>query len=234
MKAKTRVTRCSLGVLLALAAAGFVGCAAEDDGRTAGGAAGFASSAPGSPSPKVPVVQPGGPGDPTASGVAVQQRLRAPWNTADEMFVQMMVPHHAQALEISALAGTRAQHPRVRALAERIGAAQLPEIELMTSWLQEQGVAPMDAMDGMEGMGVTAPMQGMLSPAQMDELAEAQGSRFDRLFLRGMITHHQGAVAMADEVAVDGAALQVRELAADVAGSQAAEVGRMRDLLRAR
>lgn len=236
MNVKTRVRFSSFGALAVLAVTGFSGCAA-DSGAGSGADAGTPAAAPSASTPPTPsegvVVQPGGPGDPTATGDAVQQQAPQPWNGEDATFVQMMVPHHGQALEMSALARTRAEDPRVRALAERIGAAQLPEIRLMSAWMTEQGLAVEDG-GGMAGMDTSAMsgMEGMLSPDQMDALAAARDARFDRLFLRGMIAHHEGAVTMADDVAVAGSALQVSELALDVSSGQSAEVDRMRDLLR--
>ena len=147
----------------------------------------------------------------------------------------MMVPHHAQALQMSRLARSRAASPVVRRLAQRINASQGPEILLMASWLEEQGVdVPAAAEDPMSydhsEHGHDA-MEGMLTPAQMEQLEAASGARFDRLFLRGMIRHHAGAVAMADTVGAAGSAVQVAELAADVSSSQSAEIARMRQLL---
>lgn len=241
MKVKTQTAFSSLCALAVLGTLGFSGCTAGGGGGDASVPAAPSSSTAPTPSEGV-LLQPGGPGEPTVTGDAVPQSAPQPWNGEDATFVQMMVPHHTQALEMSALARTRARDPQVRALAERIGASQLPEIRLMTSWMQEQDLivgdmgdmstGGMEDMQDMEDMSSMAGMEGMLSPAQMDRLAAAQGARFDRLFLRGMIAHHEGAVSMADDVTVDGSALQVSELAADVANGQAAEVGRMRDLLR--
>lgn len=232
MNVKTRVRISSLAALAVVAVAGLSGCATDSGGDAGTPRAAPSASTPPSPSEGV-VLQPGGPGEPNATGDAVQQQAPQPWNAEDATFVQMMVPHHSQALEMAALARTRAEDPGVRALAERIGAAQLPEIRLMSAWMTEQGLAPED-MGGMDGMDMSSMsgMEGMLSPEQMDTLAAAQGARFDRLFLRGMIAHHEGAVTMADDVAVAGSALQVSELALDVSSGQSAEVDRMRDLLR--
>lgn len=243
MNVKTRVHISSLGALAVLAVTGLSACAPGGSGGSDGSGTGTPAAAPSASTPPTPsegtVLQPGGPGDPTATGDAVQQQAPQPWNDEDATFVEMMVPHHSQALEMAALARTRAEDPRVRALAERIGASQLPEIRLMSAWMDEQGLTAgetggMEGMEGMEGMDMSSMsgMEGMLSPGQMDALAAAQGARFDRLFLRGMIAHHEGAVTMADDVAVAGSALQVSELALDVSSGQSAEVDRMRDLLR--
>ena len=149
----------------------------------------------------------------------------------------MMVPHHAQALEMSALAPERAASKQVLALARRIKGAQGPEVLTMSSWLQTRDIevpkAGEDPSSYDHGEHGHMEMEGMLTREQLAELEAARGARFDRLFLRDMIGHHQGAVDMAQQVAVDGTDLQVSEIAADVNTGQAAEINRMRDLLRA-
>lgn len=204
--------------------AGLTGCSSEPDGP---------APAAGDDGPSV--VQPGLPGEPSASGDDVVVPPPPPWNHADVAFVQMMIPHHAQAVEMARLAEKRAGSDQVRRLAERIRAAQAPEILLMAAWLEEQGVdvpsASEDPLDYDHRAHSHDGMAGMLSPAEMDRLADARGRRFDRLFLRAMVRHHQGALEMADRVAVEGSALQVAELAADVSSGQSAEIDRMRELL---
>ncbi|WP_162799225.1 DUF305 domain-containing protein [Nocardioides sp. 616] len=184
----------------------------------------------------MPVVRPGLPGEPAKSGGAVTTEEPAPWNHSDIAFVQMMIPHHAQALEMSRLAPERAENRQVRGLAERIEAAQAPEILLMASWLEEQNIdvpsAAEDPLDYDHGAHGHDGMEGMLTPRELKELAAARGRAFDRLYLSSMIRHHEGALMMADRVAVDGSALLVRELAADVASGQSAEIGRMQELLK--
>lgn len=183
-----------------------------------------------------PVVRPGGPGDPTALVDPDDISAEDPWNHADVAFMQMMIPHHAQALEMSELAGERAASPQVRALAERIRAAQGPEIMSMAAWLDERGMDVPRAVEDAESWDHAAHghdgMAGMLTETEMEGLATSDGPEFDRLFLEGMIGHHEGALDMVDHVAVEGEDLRVSELAADIAVSQTAEIGRMEDLLR--
>jgi uncharacterized protein (DUF305 family) len=183
----------------------------------------------------VRVIQPGRPGE-AAREVAEPAEITVDdaWNHADVMFMQMMIPHHGQALEMSRLAKRRARDPRVRTLAERIHAAQGPEIRVMADWLAERGVevprAAEDARTHDHAKHGHAGMEGMLTDAQMNRLAASRGARFDRLFLTGMIEHHRGAVAMVDEIVPDGTDTRVRELADDMATAQLAEIARLQDV----
>ena len=183
------------------------------------------------------VIQPGGPGEgnATISPEDAEKAVEPEFNEADVAFMQMMVPHHAQAIVMSELAEKHARSDRVRDLAARIRAAQGPEILMMAAWLEERDMAvPTAAEDpsewdhsehGHNGMA------GMLTEAQMDELARARGAAFDRLFLHSMVQHHHGAIDMADDVAVDGIDIMVSEVAADVALTQTAEIDRMKEML---
>jgi uncharacterized protein (DUF305 family) len=149
------------------------------------------------------------------------------WNDADAAFLEGMIPHHQQALQMAVLAQTRAQSPEVRALAERIAAAQAPEILVMSDWLVDMGLEVPDLAHGhMDG-----DMDGMLTDDQMAALADADGAAFDELFLTGMIQHHEGAVAMAVTVLAEGEDQRVNELASDVNATQTAEIARMESLL---
>lgn len=176
-------------------------------------------------------IQPGGPGE-AASTLAPGTSLRpAGWNDEDVDFLNRMIPHHRQALDMSELARTRARDPRVAMLAERVEAAQGPEIVLMASFLDQLFLpVPEDHPD--HGHHEMAGMVGMLTPGQMERLEAAEGAGFDQLFLLGMIRHHRGAVAMALEVLTTGENALVNELAADVTAGQSAEIERMRGLLR--
>ena len=150
-------------------------------------------------------------------------------------FVQMMVPHHRQALEMAALAPERAASPQVLALARRIDAAQAPEIWLMSQWLAAEGVdVPQPGDDPGQwdhGAHGHAGMAGLLSPEEMAALIRAEGGDFDRLFLEGMIRHHDGAVQMATEAMPESTDARVLELMEEVATGQLAEIARMRRLL---
>lgn len=183
------------------------------------------------------VLQPGGPGEgnETISPEDAERAVEPEFNEADVAFMQMMVPHHAQAIVMAELAEKHARSDRVRELAARIRAAQGPEILMMASWLDERDMAvPTAAEDPSEWdhseHGHNG-MVGMLTEAQMDELERTRGAAFDQLFLQAMIQHHEGAIDMADDVAVDGIDIMVSEVAADVALTQTAEVGRMQEML---
>jgi uncharacterized protein (DUF305 family) len=181
------------------------------------------------------VIQPGRPGDEASTGAPAPTSTQPPGH-ADIAFMQMMVPHHAQALEMSRLARTRAADPSVRRLAARIRAAQGPEILMMSAWLEREGVEVPQPGDDPGQWDHSEhghdPMVGMLTPTQLRELAGARGQRFDRLFLRGMIRHHSGALVMAEAVATTGTDQLVAELAADVHVTQASEMALMRDFLK--
>jgi uncharacterized protein (DUF305 family) len=181
------------------------------------------------------VIQPGGPGEEAATLAPGETAAQAEHAHDDVAFMQMMIPHHAQALTMSQLARTRAASPAVKAMARRILAAQRPEILTMGAWLADRGLAVPgaddEASDFDHGEHGHATMHGMLSEEQMHALEEASGAEFDRLFLEGMIQHHQGAIDMADVVAVKGTDVQVTEIANDIVVGQAAEIERMRTLL---
>ncbi|MDX3071540.1 DUF305 domain-containing protein [Streptomyces sp. NPDC088354] len=175
------------------------------------------------------VIAPGRPGEDAATLSADEAAKARPDdtpNTADLSYTANMIAHHEQALVMTAYADTRASGTKVRALAARIDAAQGPEIKAMTAWLKENGGAsPAAGHDHHH-----ASMPGMATPAQLAELRAARGAAFDRLFLRLMIAHHEGAVTMATEVLSKGRNVQVGEWASEVIAQQSAEIGRMRSL----
>jgi uncharacterized protein (DUF305 family) len=142
---------------------------------------------------------------------------------ADVMFLEMMIPHHEQAVEMSRLASTNGASPGVQQLADAIAAAQGPEIEQMKSWLDE-AQAP-----DMMGAG-HASMTGILTESQMTQLAAATGAAFDRLFLEGMIGHHQGAIQMAQDVIDAGDNSMVNALAKKFIAAQTAEITQMQSM----
>ena len=150
-------------------------------------------------------------------------------SAADAMFAQMMIPHHEQAVEMATLAETRASSPEIKELAAAIKAAQQPEIDQMTAWLEEWGVPVMSGMDAMAEHGGHG-MSGMLTDEQLQELADAQGPEFDRLFAEYMILHHEGAIDMAEDVA-DSKDPRVAALAAAIITTQAEEIAQMRAFL---
>ncbi|MGH1563949.1 DUF305 domain-containing protein [Mumia sp. DW29H23] len=184
------------------------------------------------------VLQPGSPGEPNTTLAPGDYPTEADQNAADVEFMTMMITHHMQALEMTELAQTRAEDASVRSLAERISASQGPEIHSMVAWLEARELPVPEGAGGHEGHGghgsassAPTPVYGMLSEEDMEELAEADGAAFDQLFLRGMIEHHTGAVAMAETAQTEGSDLLVSEIAADVASGQGAEIARMQALL---
>lgn len=144
------------------------------------------------------------------------------FSSDDIMFAQMMIPHHEQAIEMSTLAETRAENLEVKALAAKIKAAQAPEIEMMKGWLTKAGAST--------HMGHTMGMDGMLSEAEMQALRNATGKEFDRLFLEGMIAHHEGAIEMTSMVSGSKNA-GAHELGHSIDDSQTDEIAFMKELL---
>lgn len=150
------------------------------------------------------------------------------FNATDVMFVQMMIPHHAQAIEMSdTLLAKDGVDADVRELAENIKAAQQPEIDRMEGWLTAWG-AEMPGAGGMAGMGHD---NGMMSDDDMSTLAAASGPDASRLFLEQMIVHHEGAIEMAQDELDSGSSPDVRELAEAIIIAQTAEIATMRTLL---
>jgi uncharacterized protein (DUF305 family) len=152
-------------------------------------------------------------------GCASNEDPLSNYSRADINFAEMMIPHHEQALEMVALAQTNTTNEEILALAEQIRGAQEPEIVLMKSW-------PGVDVSKHEGHS----MSGMLSDSEMEKLAAAKGAEFDRLFLEGMIKHHEGAIDMAKEV-VDSKNQSVMRLAEWIVNAQALEIETMRTLL---
>ena len=183
---------------------------------------------------QAPIVQPGAPGEPSREISAAEATDLAGirFTDGDVKFMQGMIPHHAQALEMTALVAERTANEAMRRLAQRIELSQEDEIEMMQAWLGDRGqaVTEVDAhhADGWE------PMPGMLTPDEMAELAAATGNAFDRLFLERMIEHHRGAVTMVENLLEQRGAAQDSELFAftsDVTSDQTAEIDRMDAML---
>ncbi|MGW4160314.1 DUF305 domain-containing protein [Streptomyces sp. NPDC004788] len=193
--------------------------------ESGGGSPNSASTPAGSGGPAV--IAPGKPGEP-AKRVSPEEAARLmpderP-NGADFRYVQMMIEHHRQALTMTALVPQRAGSPGVKKVAERIAAAQGPEIGAMEGWLKSNGgPRPQSGHDHHT-------MPGMATDAQLAELRDARGRAFDTLFLKLMTTHHEGAVTMAAEVLKQGNNVLVEEMANDVIAQQTAEIDRMRSL----
>ncbi|GII91039.1 DUF305 domain-containing protein [Sinosporangium siamense] len=178
--------------------------------------------------PTVPVIAPGRPGEPAAtlSPDALRTAVPSPVaNAADIRYAQDMIMHHRQALDMSVLAPSRAVSEKLKGLASRIKDAQGPEIKGMAAWLQSQGQKAPGHDHALQ-----KDMPGMVTAEQMDALKAAQGKEFDRLFLELMISHHQGAIAMAEIALAQGSHVLVEEMANDVIAIQSAEIRRMRGM----
>ena len=169
------------------------------------------------------------PSAPTAAPPESATVVSADHNEADIAFVQGMIPHHEQAVEMSQLAADRASSPQVKELAATIEAAQAPEIEQMRGFLAAWGVEEDSSMGGMHQGGVGMP--GMMSGQQMGGLDQANGAAFDRMFLQMMVLHHEGAVTMARTELSDGQNPQAKALAQAIIDAQTAEIAQMQDLL---
>ncbi|MFS2294806.1 uncharacterized protein (DUF305 family) [Actinomadura hallensis] len=198
---------------VAMAAGTLSGCSSDGDAQAA---------------PSKTVLVPGRPGEPNRTEVAGPREPAEP-TAAEVGFMQMMITHHAQALEMSALAPDRASDPRVRSLASRIDAAQKVEIATMRAWLKRNPKAVLKA-HGRHGAHHAA-MPGMATPEQLERLRNARGPAFDALYLNLMITHHEGALTMVKDVLDKGTDVTVQQMARDVQSTQLAEIGRMKDIL---
>ncbi|MFI9151459.1 DUF305 domain-containing protein [Streptomyces sp. NPDC053367] len=213
--------RASLATVSLAASAAFALAGCDSDTDAAGGAKSPAGTGPS-------VLVPGLPGEEnrtlSAEEAAAQQAEDDTPNSADVSYVRMMIRHHQQALKMAELAPRQARSDRVKRLAERITAAQGPEIGAMRGWLETHGQSE-------EAAGHDhAAMPGMATEAQLTELRAARGEAFDALFLRLMIAHHEGAITMATDVKAQGNNIQVEEMADDVVAQQTSEITRMRDM----
>ncbi len=166
----------------------------------------------------------------TASDPAATNPSAAAHNEADIEFVQGMIPHHEQAIEMSDLALERSDNPDVADLAERIKAAQGPEIDQMQGLLTEWGVEAGGGGHG-GGHGGGGDHAGMLSDEELKALGAAEGAEFDRLFLDGMIAHHRGAVVASETELQEGESAEAKELAQAIIDAQRAEIAEMEQLL---
>ncbi len=192
--------------------------------------------------PAPTIVQPGAPGEPSRTlpaGSHAPQPARA---QADVDFMQGMIMHHGQAVEMTALIPSHTTNAQVTAIGARISRSQTDEMQFMQRWLHARGekteMTMPEAMPGMPEMTMSgAPMPtmpGMLSPAQMDALRKAHGAAFDRLFLTGMIQHHNGALVMVHDLFNSAGAGQDADLfdfATDADNTQRAEIRIMEGML---
>ena len=203
---RPNIFRTALLSAAVVAAIAFAGCSAEDSMSGMG----HGSSSPAASSSATPVGE---------------------FNEADVMFAQMMVPHHEQAVDMSDMVLSKSNiNPDVEALAKQIKAAQQPEIDMMNVWLETWGRIQMP-----EGSHHSS-SDGMMTEEQMQQLDQARGPAFDRLFLTSMIQHHKGAVSMVDALfATPGAGRDetVFKFANDVSVDQSTEIARMETMLAA-
>lgn len=180
------------------------------------------------------IVQPGAPGQPTReiSAADATDTSGVRHVTADTRFMQGMIGHHAQALEMVALVGSRSRNEDVKRLALRIDVSQRDEMQMMREWLTRRGEALPDPHAHHQAHGQ---MPGMLTAEQMTRLAAAEGPAFDRLFLEGMIQHHGGALVMVRDLFATpggGQEPEMFDFASDVEADQAMEIARMGAMLK--
>ena len=189
----------------------------------------------GTGSQRPPIVQPGAPGQAsrTITPDHAVDLSGVHYTAADVAFMKGMISHHAQAIEMVELLSTRTSSDAMRKLGERIRVSQTDEIGMMQRWLESRGEqAPGPHAHHM--MGATL-MPGMLTEAEMNQLAEAKGPQFDRLFLDGMIKHHEGALTMVKDLFATAGAAQEPEMfafASDVDADQRMEIDRMSLMLK--
>ena len=181
-----------------------------------------------------PIVQPGAPGQSTRVITAAQATSlpRVQHTPADVRFMQRMIAHHTQALEMTALRAPRSANEDLRLMALRIELSQADEIRMMQDWLKARAEALPDAHAHHADQGALMP--GMLTADEMSRLSQARGTAFDRLFLELMIKHHQGALIMVEELFASPGAGQESEVfafASDVVDDQRIEIQRMAVIL---
>ena len=188
------------------------------------------------------IVQPGAPGQPSRTLPSSTRAMLPPRAPKDVEFMQGMMMHHAQAVEMTALIGARTENKDLRLLGARISHSQSDEMNFMKRWLEARGepvASPMPGMTSMEMPGMKMAnhqmlMPGMLTSKQMDALRKATGAEFDHLFLTGMIQHHSGALTMVKDLFETAGAGQDAELfnfTTDVDSGQRAEIRIMQIML---
>ncbi|MCA1575808.1 MAG: DUF305 domain-containing protein [Acidobacteria bacterium] len=183
------------------------------------------------------IVQPGAPGQPTRTLPPSTRATLPPKSRADVEFMQGMIMHHAQAVEMTALIVSHTENKDIRSLGERIKRSQSDEMKFMQRWLTARGEPtsmPMHHMPGMDMSKHEMLMPGMLTAKQMDALRNAKGPEFDKLFLRGMIQHHNGALTMVKglfDTAGAGQDAELYNFATEVDSGQRAEIKIMQTML---
>ena len=205
-----RALKSGIAALALAATLGLTGC--SDD------MAGMEGMAPSSSAPQS-----------TTPSASTSSSVSAEFNDADVMFVQMMMPHHEQAVAMSdMLLKKNGVNPEVTALAEQIKAAQQPEIDTMKSFLTAWGREPMgDGMGGMDHGGD----DGMATDAEMKKFEAADGAAGQKMYLEMMTAHHQGAISMAQDEIRDGKNPEAVQMAKDIVATQEQEVTEIKGLL---
>ena len=190
------------------------------------------------PANPAPVIQPGVPGTPSKRLPPSTTATLPETSPADVEFMQGMIMHHQQAVEMTALIPSHSENKDVRMLGAKISLSQTDEIKFMERWLRARGEQDSMAMPGMPEMDKNGKpmkaMPGMLTPEQMSALRQAKGAEFDRLFLTGMIQHHNGALVMVKDLFDTAGAGQDADLfdfATDVDNTQRAEIRIMQGML---
>jgi len=189
------------------------------------------------------VVQPGAPGKPSRTLPPSTKGTLPPRSQADVEFMQGMIMHHSQAVEMTALIPSHTENKEIRVLGARIGLSQADEMKFMKRWLAARGQPLSMAMPGMpdhdmtnmDKNGHSMLMPGMLTAEQMEALRQARGAEFDRLFLTGMIQHHGGALVMVKELFESPGAGQdavLFDFVTDVDSGQRAEIRIMENMLK--
>jgi uncharacterized protein (DUF305 family) len=225
-----RCARIASNVALVPIAVMFIAAVPSGQGRQSSDSSGSQPDAP-----RPPLVQPGAPGEPVRVITAEKATdlSRVEHTPADVKFMQGMIGHHAQAIEMVALLRSRTRRRDVQLLGQRIDLSQADEIKMMQEWLRSRS-QPLPDPHAHHIAGATL-MPGMLTAEEMARLAEATGARFDRLFLEFMIKHHIGALTMVDELFATSGAAQESEIfafASDVVADQRMEIDRMRAMFK--
>ena len=204
--------RLTVAASVAVAVAGLAGCTSKTSDMS-GMDHGSSSSA--SPAPT------------SAETSAAGTPAAGPHNDADVMFARMMIPHHQQAIQMSdMILAKEGINSGITELAQQIKDAQAPEIAQMSGWLAGWGQNPSPSIGMDHDMG-----GGTMTQAEMESLENATGHEADRLFLTGMVKHHQGAITMAEHELANGQNPEVKQLAQDIIDAQKAEIAKMNQLL---
>lgn len=187
------------------------------------------------------VIAPGKPGESNRTLSPEEAEKSVPNekpNQADFAFIEDMIVHHGQAVEMTDLAAGSAVAPKLKNLADRMGAAQSLEIDAMNRWLEENGrekvMVPgakgFDEGHAHEHGSDHGDMPGMATEAEMKDLAAVRGAKFDQLFLKLMVRHHEGALTMAEELQQKGFAWYTQKMADEIIATQSAEIATMKEM----